>query len=140
MNHCFWLQSRSTLLCAYTLLKANWLPAASHPTTPRLPGVALLPSIPEPGLWVRGKQLLPHREHFPRGKSGELLLSQNSVPSPWKRKITVRSCFFSKLAFQQRPSTEFQLGSTNDFKLVMPYDQIALPLYQAKLAFPAPFP
>lgn len=31
MNHYFWLQSRSTLLCAYTLLKANWLPAPYPP-------------------------------------------------------------------------------------------------------------
>lgn len=98
----FLAANRSTSLCAYTLLKANWLPAPSHPTTPPPAGAALLLSIPAAGLWMGGEQFLPHHEHFPRGKSVELLLSQNSVPSPWKRKITMGSCSFSKLASQKR--------------------------------------
>lgn len=134
----FLAANRSTLLCAYTLLKANWLPAPSHPTTPPPAGAALLPSIPRAGLWMGGEQFLPHHEHFPRGKSVELLLSQNSVPSPWKRKITIGSCSFSKLASQERPSGQSELGSTNSLKFVLTYDRISLPLYQAKWAFPAP--
>lgn len=131
MNHYFWLQSRSTLLCAYTLLKANWLPAPypPPPTTPPPTGAAVLPSIPEAGSWMRGEQFLPHQEHFPRGKSVELLLSQHLVPSPWKRKITIGSCSFSKLASQKRSSAQFQLCSTNSLKFMMTCDPISLSLF-----------
>lgn len=60
--------------------------------------------------WRRG--ISPHK-YFPRGKSVKLLVSQNSVPSPWKWKITIGFCVFSKFTSQKRPSAQFQLCSAN---------------------------
>lgn len=108
-------------------LAASSLPAP--PTTPPPTGAAVLPSIPEAGSWMGGEQFLPHQEHFPRGKSVELLLSQHLVPSPWKRKITIGSCSFSKLASQKRSSAQFQLCSTNSLKVMMTCDPISLSLF-----------
>lgn len=69
------------------------------------------PSSQYPRGWSQrgGEQFLPHHEHFPKGKSVELLLSQNPAPSPWKRKLTKGPCSFSMLTSQKRPLAQSQL-------------------------------
>lgn len=92
-----------------------------------------------------GEQLLPQQEHFPRGKSVELLLSQNSAPSPWKRKtqwdfapspswplrrdpqhwfswFSKLSQFCDNIKPNPSPFVSVQIGfSSSSFPLIFPY-------------------
>lgn len=122
-----------------------WRPIGCQlPPTPPHPlptGAALLPSVTETRFWIGRQQqhFLTHQEHFPRGKSVLLLLSPNPVPSPWKRKITIRSCSFSKLASQKRISAQFHLGSTNS----QVYDDVGpnpSPFVSNRFVFSSSFP
>lgn len=112
MNHCFWLQSRA--LCFVLALcrkPIGCLLPSSHPQPLKQP---FSPAPQRLGYGSEGEvsPSLPHNKHFPGGKSVELFVSQNSVPSPWKWKVTIGFCAFSKLASQKRPSAQFQLCST----------------------------
>lgn len=137
MNHCFWLQRRSILLCAYTLLKAKWLPAPSHPTTPLPAGAALLPSIPEADHRGEESNFSPTTSIFQKG-------SLWSYSSP---KTQLHHHGKEKSQRDLAPSPSWPLGrdpqhSLSWFSKLSQFcdniKPIPLPSYQSKLAFPAP--
>lgn len=106
---------KAEALCSMltTLLKAHWLAASSHPTTPPAHWGSPSPQCHRDWILDRKAAL----SHPPGAFSTRQVCAVTSLPKPspitMEKEITIRSCSFSKLSSQKRISAQFHLGSTN---------------------------